>query len=359
MICAICWNPSNLLGLFLSLRSQFQVAPVSTSLLILMGPKCKNSSSNFDALYSLFGSCGFSSVQIISFSSPFHRLLVSICPFLFYPKLLRYSLTSDLYFYLSTPANPPLSTGLLWFRKYYYGDGIGVRPVLNYQWQPSILSSSFRSFLRRACLSFSYYISNCFTTNFDVSSGLLDLTRISELFIKFTRAVHYSQLTGFKASVSPDRKNIFLVVMSALSPSRISFENEILLYTDYLNLQMRNISVDNSVIYLKFHYHHDANYRNSFLSRMRVSLPAILIEEAPSSFPAESIALFLSDSFSCHKVVVFAFQESARLLKGISSAGSRFSFCFGFPVELVEKYFHPSEVHRRIQYQINARNRFC
>ncbi len=356
MICAICWNPSNLMGLYISLRGNFLVAPKSSKLLIFIGPKCITSSIDVDLLCNHFSSCGFPSVEIIPCSSLFERLLLSLSPFLLQPRLFISCLFFGFYFYLPTPANPPLSLGLLWFRKFYYGDGIGVAPVLNYQWQTSIFTSPFLVFLRRTLLSLSFRITNLFSATHDVSSSLLGLQISSEYFLEFSRAVHRPQLNAFLAQVPSRRQNIFLVVMSMLSPVRVSPENELSLYIEFLSSKFTDFNTSHSILYFKFHYHHDSEFREDFISQMRHYFPGLLVEEAPSFVPAESIALSLFEVLTSRNIIVFAFQESAKLIDCISSSnGSRFLFLFGFPDDLVLKYFNPLEVQRRIQYQLNVR----
>lgn len=356
MICAVCWNPSNLLGLYISFRGDFSVAPTSPDLLIFIGPKCLNSTLDLDIVRNLFCLCGFSVVKIIPFSSSFERFLLSLSPFLLRPRLFVNCLISSFYFYLPTPANPPLSLGLLWYQKYYYGDGIGVRPVLNYQWQPSISNSPFRFALRRTLLYSSCKLTNLFSRTHDVSSGLLGLQRTSEFFSEFSRAVHRPQLAVFLTTVPSGHQSLITVVMSMLSPVRVSPENEVRLYVEFLSSKLSGFSADSSVLYFKFHYHHDSEFRRIFISRMANHFAGFRVEEAPSSVPAESIVLGLLDSFPSRDIIVFAFQESAKLLDCISSSsGSNFSFFFGFPDRLVKKFFRHSEVERRIQYQRNVR----
>ena len=365
-ITAVTWNDSNLISFTILFRNFLRSNSEQVCLNLYLGPKVSEEARS--AFYS----------SSFEFIFPIHRFKVhelrSRIDLLFFcitgTHLMGFSIRlfwrhkdyPHLYF-APSPSTPPL----LFFLPrdvYFYGDGFGSTPSLNYQWQPSLFRLSLLSFLRYAVLSVDrlalWRTKNISTKTF------YDYLHRSQIRKEITRAVEFLYLRNSAVSAyldtCPFSSSNIIVVLSMLSPSRCSLRSELDLYVDQLQSSFfENLpSLANPSLFFKFHFHHSQDFQDNFVAHVseRLGCQAYCLK---LNIPIEVISCLLPRLFPSQDFTFFCFQESIRLLSlladyGDSDAGG-LNVMFGFDDFLLNRHLPHAEARKKIAYQDALRSR--
>ena len=364
-ISAIAWNDSNLFGFTILFRNFLRSNSSQVCLNLYLGPKVSQearfelNSSSFGLIYPIH------EFKLYELRSKIELIFFSITGTAFngfFKRIFsRHNVSAAAYF-MPSPSNPPLLL-LLPRDVYFYGDGFGSTPSLNYQWQPSLFRLPLLSFLRYAVLFLDRLAlgrtKNISTKTFydclQHSVIKSEMARIVEfLYLRNSAVASYLQSCPFGSS------NI-IIVLSMLSPSRCSFQSELDLYIDQLqNTFSENLAtLANSSIFFKFHFHHSKDFKDRFLTHISASLGR-QVYCLELDIPIEAIGCLLPRSFPSQSFTFFCYQESIRLLSLLADHGGydseKLEIKFGFDDFLLKRYLPQTEAVKKIEYQNTLRS---
>jgi len=365
-LCAIAWNDSNLFGFTLLFREYLRSNSAQVSLNLYLGPKVSKE------VRSAFSSSHFGSIYPVD-NFRVHELGSKIDLFFFFVAgstfagllkriFSRHKECSDACF-LPSPSNPPLLF-LLPREVYFYGDGLGSTPSFNYQWQPSIFRLPPLSFLRYTTLFVDRHLLGR-TKNISTKS-FYDYLRGPEIRVEMNKIVEFLYLRNAAISAylgkCPFGSSNIIIVLSVLSPTRCSFQSEIDLYVDQLQCSYSQNLADlaNSSIFIKFHFHHSRDFKDSFIAHFssRLGLQVYCLE---LNIPIEAICCLLPLFFPSQSFTFFCFQESMRLLSLLADYGDSASRAvgikFGFEDLLLIRHLPHREALKKILYQNTLRSK--
>lgn len=344
---SIAWNVSNIFGLYASL---YQIPDLDTysSLTLILGPKCNAKNNDIKIYHQVFKKLKFKQVTIYELPN-YLRFLYCIFPALF----AKIDFQSTV-FLLPTPANPPVTFLTPWISIYFYGDGLGSKPIVSYQWQPSFSNSSLISKIRFYAMKLNFNIINKFQIPTDISaSNLNSNTYINSLIQCFSICYSHKISTFIRQSKISAAKKLHIFVLSVISPVRANFSDEIRLYTDFI---MRHIgrADSNELLIIKFHHHHDKRFRQSFIEALESKTSSLyrIIEFVPT-IPSESLLVAFNQLLPSTNIHVYTFQQSFILMSAIKNSlnTALLRLSFGFDDDLVLKYFYHDEISKRLDYQ--------
>lgn len=347
IINSIAWNVSNIFGAYSSL-DQFLNTHKCSSLNLILGPKCNASCADIQIYHHIFDQLNLQQVRIYRLPKYLY-LLYCFFPFLFSKFSFEISI-----FLLPTPANPPITFLTPWILIYYYGDGLGSKPMLSYQWQPNISNSALISKVRSYLMMFNYCITKRLQQPVDISPFNLDRpTYIKSLVQCFSICFSDRVSTFIEQFNLSECKKLHIFVLSVISPVRAHFSNEVLLYTDFVMRHIGRVG-SNETLIIKFHYHHDQKFRKAFIEALRAkALASFRIIEFTPTAPAESIIVAFNQLLPSSVKYFYTFQQSFVLMCDIASFLNTelLHLNFGFDDDLVLQYFYPDEVSKRLDYQ--------
>ena len=364
---AISWTESNILGLFVSL-SNLKLEYNRINFCFYISPKIERS---INSIYLLFKSLNFYNVKIFKIKSLVYYLTI----FNFSEYIQSFINKKNFITLLPSPMNPPSTLfvpGLI----YFYGDGFGSEPKQDYSWFPSKRNLGFKQYLRYSFLKYSNFISYTFNRKakfIDISLDFLikrnkirnyELINIIDIYVKYICQKEKDHLKNIiynnKFSVEKDilkinnkskvqKLSYHLVIVSMLSPSRVSFENELNLYKEFFNKINKN-NYQNNIFLIKFHIHHTNLFKDKFIKYFKNH--NLNIVDLNINIPAEIITLFLIKIFNKNNIFIYTFQESSCKIKLLLEYfNSKINLNFGFPINLIDKYFLKTEISKRKEYQ--------
>lgn len=371
IIKAVCWTESNLLGLFISLKF-INISQQNITLYIFISNKITSKESD---IVNLFKKIDIRDIYIIKANNNnfiyFYLSIFSIKDFINYLLKRREFISL-----LPSPMNPPSRLFLLG-KKYYYGDGLGSKPVFDYAWFPNLSNLSIKQKIRYFLLKMMNNVSDFLLFNkknyaADISlDKLLEnklikksfifevMNLISKKFIQNDKTIIdgiFYESKFHSTNKEIDNKNIifYIVVLSTLSPSRVKLSDELLLYEEYLNYIIDK-SKHNKILF-KFHIHHSKYFKNKVLGSLRSK--NFNVQEIETTKPIEIFLIYILKKYSNLKIEISSFQESTFKLKLLlDNLDTKFKLNFGFPNHLINKYFREDEKLKRLRYQENMLKR--
>jgi hypothetical protein len=357
IVSAIAWNDSNLFGFTLLFREFLRSHSDQVSLNVYLGPKVSQEARSALNTSCFSSVCPIDTFKVYELNSTYDLLFFFVTGTTFAALSKRISSRHRQYvsaYFLPSPSNPPL----LFFLPrdvYFYGDGLGSAPSLNYQWQPSLFRLPLHTFLRYAALIVDRQallrtknISS--TTFYDLLSRPQIRSEISRLAASLYLA--NNTISSYLDSCPFSSSNI-IIVLSMLSPSRCSFQSEIDLYVDQLQFSYSEnlAALESSSIFFKFHFHHSQDFKDRFIAHVssRLGLQTYCLD---LNIPIEAIGCLLPRSFPSLIFTFFCYQESMRLLADYGDSASRaVSVRFGFEDFLLNRHLSQDEATKKIVYQ--------
>ena len=371
VIKAVCWTESNLIGLIISLK-YLNIAQEKPTLYLFLSKKI---TFNKIEIINIFKKINIRDIHIIKANNKnFNSFYLSIYSIKdFYCSIFSYEKFISL---LPSPMNPPSRLFLIG-DKYYYGDGLGSKPVFDYAWFPNLSNLSFKQKIRYFSLKMMNNVSDFIQFNKknyaeDISlDKLLEnklvkksfifeiLNIISKKFIQKDKSLIdgiFNESKIYKSNKEINNRNtiFYIIVLSTLSPSRVKFNDEVMLYEEYLNYIIDKSK--HSMIFFKFHIHHSKYFKNKVLEFLRSK--NFNIREINTTKPIEIFLLYIFKEYSNLKIEISSFQESTIKIKLLlDNLDTKFKLNFGFPKPLIKKYFRENEKLKRYKYQENMLKR--
>ena len=366
---AIAWNDSNIISLCLYFSSLNVLAPNSnTRLIIYLGYKC---TLNLESLRSTLCTKGVKfdqlSIRRIQPDLIFHilgfrcRAIIARFATIFFNYFSR---LNKIYFLLPSPYMPPIHF-FLGENLTYYGDAISLDPRVSVLHYPSLSSLPIRSKITYICKKLDYLLYNLFyRPNFQtlfpssIKSKSFNGALLSNLVIN-TVSTLYSD-PQVKSNISSTCETYLfgesvnhLLVLSILSPLRMSLNEEIILYSQYI-LSLKREDTTIKTILIKPHYHHTDTFLYT-LSQKIEKLTSIKLVVIRTRVPIEILFIRCSKTVTENEITFHLFQSSIYALSLIeqfyTNCSSKIYTRFGFGPKLIQQFFPLREQKTRLTYE--------